>query len=129
MQAEDAALRGCTEVRVDQRRCTYMDSTFIGTLLLLHRRLMYAGALALICPSPACQKLLGDLCLERVLISEDSEELPETAWLDLPSHAEVTRPFASSILEAHVALAELTAPTGAPFQGVVQCLARDIELS
>src|SRR5579862_6413419 len=52
-RAEQALAAGVQAVRVDLRRCTYMDSTFLGTLLFLYRTMAPKGpgAFALVSPS------------------------------------------------------------------------------
>src|SRR4051794_25047782 len=51
---------GQPAVRFDLRHCTYLDSTFLGTLLLLHRAALASGRtrIVLLDPTPACQNIL-----------------------------------------------------------------------
>src|SRR5436309_2251239 len=63
--AEQALAGGATALRVDLRRCTHMDSTFLGTLLQLKRAAGRKGAsLVLVSPSPECHELLRQMALE-----------------------------------------------------------------
>src|SRR5262245_2184150 len=66
-QAEQALAGGATPVRVDLRHCTYMDSTCMGTLLYFVRLAgqLGPGGMALVCPSLQCQRLFGDMGLDR----------------------------------------------------------------
>src|SRR4051794_8466424 len=75
--AEQALAQGATDVCVDLRRCSYMDSTFMGTLLFLQRALARAGRgrFALVAPSAACNQLIEQMGLADVYPVVDAEEL------------------------------------------------------
>src|SRR5262245_25812536 len=64
--AERALASGVTSLRVDLRRCTYMDSTFLGTLLCLKKTVDQRGEgnFALASLSPQCQRLIRQMGLE-----------------------------------------------------------------
>src|SRR5262245_16667130 len=69
---------GAQSLRVDLRRCTYMDSTFLGTLLYLHHTLQRrkSGEFALVSPSPACLRLFQQMGLEDAYTVVTADELP-----------------------------------------------------
>ena len=55
---EERVGRGCTCVWIDLSRATHLDSTFIGTLLILNRRLLAGGGerIMLAAPSAAAER-------------------------------------------------------------------------
>ena len=60
-------------LRIDLAHCTYMDSTFIGTLIFLKRLLAKAqGSFVLIHPSPECRQLLMKMGIARPSVSSMS---------------------------------------------------------
>src|SRR5262245_54518955 len=66
--AERCLENGINSVRIDLRDCTYMDSTFLGTLLTLKKFLAQRqGEMILIAPSPSCCRILQQMGLTEVL--------------------------------------------------------------
>jgi anti-anti-sigma factor len=93
-------------VYADLSRCDYMDSTFIGLLVAVDKRLRktFGGRLHLLRPSAACREILAQVGLESYLQIEDGP-------VDLPARMEEVaavkeRPGADFILSAHEALME-----------------------
>src|SRR5688572_32738183 len=86
-RAERALADGVRKLHVDLRHCSYMDSTFLGTLLLLMRavRPLERGEFALVSPSAECRQLLAKMHLDSVYSFLDLEELPAYLWTDLPA--------------------------------------------
>jgi anti-anti-sigma factor len=98
--------RATPAVFADLSRCDYMDSTFIGLLVAIDKRLRKASGarLHLLRPSPACREILTQIGLQSYLMIEDGQvELP--ARMDEVSPA-AERPGADFILDAHEALME-----------------------
>jgi len=92
-------------VFVDLSRCTYIDSTFIGLLVAIDRKLQRGsgGRLHVIDPSPECLELFRQLGLQDILLVEaGGARQPEMKSLDAPSG----RPGADFVLRAHEALME-----------------------
>jgi anti-anti-sigma regulatory factor len=92
-------------VFVDLSRCAYMDSTFIGLLVAIDRKLQRGsgGRLHVIDPSPDCLELFRQLGLQDLLLLEyGGVRPPEMKSLDAPSG----RPGAEFVLRAHEALME-----------------------
>ena len=93
-------------VFVDLSRCDYMDSTFIGLLVAIDRRLRKGsgGRLHVLRPSERCRELLHQMGLIELLLVED-------APVDPPEHMEEVekpagRPATEFVLRAHEALME-----------------------
>src|SRR3977135_3740016 len=66
--AEQSLTVGTTALSVDLRRCTHMDSTFLGTLLVLKRLVerREEGTFVLTSPSAQCRQLLREMGLEKI---------------------------------------------------------------
>ncbi len=92
-------------VFVDLSKCTYMDSTFIGLLVAMDRKLQKGsgGRVHVTDPSPACLELFRHLGLQEILLVETGGNCPpEMRSLEAPSE----RPGADFVLRAHEALME-----------------------
>jgi anti-anti-sigma factor len=127
--AEQGLASGVTTLWVDLRRCTFMDSTFIGTLLFLkreaHRR--PNGEFALVSPSEQCCKLFKQMGLEGVFPIITAEDFPPDAGTELTGGKDDLSAFKRNVVQAHQELASLEGPAGEPFRAVVRCLAKDLE--
>jgi anti-anti-sigma factor len=93
-------------VFVDLSQCDYMDSTFIGLLVAMDRRLRKGsgGRLHVVRPSGACRELLRQMGLEELLVVDDTAmELPVSMEeVEKPQG----RPATEFVLRAHEALME-----------------------
>ena len=98
--------RAVPAVYVDLSRCDYMDSTFIGLLVAIDKRLRKAsgGRLHLLRPSPACREILEQIGLQSYLMIQDEQMEPPARMEEVSPVAE--RPGADFILTAHEALME-----------------------
>src|SRR5262245_45446316 len=66
---------------VDLRHCTYIDSTFLGTLLCLQRELGRAGGqLQLISPSAECRQILAQMGVLDLLCVVEMSEPADMDW-------------------------------------------------
>ncbi len=92
-------------VFADLSRCIYMDSTFIGLLVAIDRKLQKGsgGRLHVVDPSPECLELFRQLGLQEIILVESGGiSGPKMKSLDAPSE----RPGADFVLRAHEALME-----------------------
>jgi anti-anti-sigma factor len=111
---------------VDLRHCTYMDSTFLGTLLYLKRVVeSLGGRFALISPSPACQDELRQMGLDQVLPMVEAPEPPAEQMQALDTGESDLELFRRNLMEAHQELAHLPGPSGTPFREVAALLTQD----
>lgn len=98
--------RDIPAVFVDLSECQYMDSTFIGLLVAMDRRLRNGsgGRLHIVQPTDACRELLQQMALLEVLVVEDSPvRFPERMEeVEKPAG----RPATEFVLRAHEALME-----------------------
>jgi len=124
--AEQMLAGGGATLRVDLRHCTYIDSTFLGTLLHM-RRLSHRDncELVLVSPSAQCCRILQQMGVEECLPSVVAEELEESAWTELPSEADSVETFNRNVIEAHRELANLDSDAGKSMRSVAQCLSKD----
>jgi anti-sigma B factor antagonist len=113
-RVEHSLATGLIALHVDLEECTYMDSTFIGTLLLFKRRLR---EFALVAPSPECCRLLKKMGLVAVFCIIPKEFLPSSLGEVLDSESAGDN-FKRTIVEAHQELASMPGPAGVNFRGV-----------
>jgi anti-anti-sigma factor len=105
-------------LRVDLAGCSYMDSTFIGTLIYLKRQqAKIQGSFALVHPSPECRQLLAKMGIAKIFcIAEESsasddgkmDKAPVGDWQVLPIEpaSPCSVDFKENVVEAHQRLAE-----------------------
>jgi anti-anti-sigma factor len=124
--AERAVAAGTTRICVDLRSCSYMDSTFVGTLLTLRKLLASRchDELVLITPSEACCRILQQMGLLDVLVMQSIEVDPTIVWSDLAAEAPDAGTFKRTIAQAHEELANLPGPAGEQFKAVARCMAQ-----
>jgi anti-anti-sigma factor len=98
--------RAAPAVYADLSQCEYMDSTFIGLMVAIDKKLRKTsgGRLHLLRPSPACREILSQIGLLTYLLVDDGPA-------EMPLHMEEVvpagdRPGAEFILTAHEALME-----------------------
>jgi len=91
-------------VYVDFALCTYMDSTFIGLLVAMDRRLQKGsgGRLHVMQPSAECLDLFRQLGLQDFLVIDQQPTRPPDGMRELA--ASPVRPGADFVLHAHEAL-------------------------
>jgi anti-anti-sigma factor len=120
---ESFVAEGVSRVRVDLRDCSYMDSTFMGTLLTLQRTLGKSNAtLSLVMPSAACSRILQQMGLADILTAENEPVEWSGEWVVLENQVPDTQSFKRNITEAHEELVRLPGQAGEQFQAVIRCL-------
>ena len=126
--AEQCLTGGMIELSVDLRRCTHMDSTFLGTLLFLKRLVerREEGRFTLISPSPRCRQLLQQMGLAKIFPIVDGEELAASVWSELPNRLEDKAAFKRNVVQAHQELGRLEGPAGETFRELADQLAQEL---
>lgn len=129
--AEKALAAGARCLRFDLRQCTYMDSTFLGTLLIVQRavRKNQGAEFFLVSPSDECRKLLHQLGVVEVFPCMACAEETAVAWTELARTLDDVGAFNRNVVQAHRELAELGGSAGAAFEPVARCLERDLKES
>ena len=124
-QAETCLSGGTLRIDVDLRDCVYMDSTFLGTLLLMKKQLgERQGRFSLVAPSQACTKLLRQMGLDDYLGEHADVVSPLTGWVELPTGSNDSQTMRRTVEQAHQELAGLPGKPGAQFEEVLRCMNR-----
>jgi anti-anti-sigma regulatory factor len=125
--AEEALARGVQTLRVDLRQCTYLDSTFLGTLLCLQRAAhrLEGRRFALVSPSADCCRLLRQLGVEDFFATEVRDDPAPEDWTELTAERDSACAFNQNVLQAHEELANLGGTAGQVFGPVARQLRRE----
>jgi anti-sigma B factor antagonist len=124
--AEQKLAAGCPSVEIDLRHCSYLDSTFLGTMLFLLRACKGRCKFKLVSPSPPCQEILHQMKMDLVYPIGWEDEPAADEWRDLPP-AEDGDAFRFNAVDAHSELARLPGAAGDPFRKVVKGLIDEIQ--
>jgi len=118
-----------TKIWVDLRHCTYIDSTFLGTLLFLQRAVVrrVEGEFRLICLSPQCTNLFQQMGVQDIFQIISTEESAEIPWVPLTKEPDDGQRLQRNVLEAHEELAGLPGSAGEPFRAVARCLKKEMD--
>jgi anti-anti-sigma regulatory factor len=115
-------------VTADLSACEYLDSTFLGCLVDLHRR---AGKCTpprfrVVAPPDKVQKLLHPMRLELVL--RPSAEAPQVLgeYVALPAAEPGSPDVMRHVMECHRLLAETGAPQKAAFAAIADSIEREL---
>jgi anti-sigma B factor antagonist len=124
--ADQGLARGVAVLRVDLRHCSYMDSTFLGTLLCLQRGLAGRGRgeVVLVSPSPEISRLFQQMGVDDLFPVRVEEESREGDWKELGTGPEDLPTCKGLVVQAHQELATLPGPAGETFRQVVRTLAK-----
>lgn len=116
-------------VRMDLCRCTYMDSTFLGTLLFLHRAAGQRGPghFCLVSPSPECCRQLQQMGLLEVFPIADAEPFPDSSWQTLTEPPADRDVFKWNVVQAHQELANVGGAVADSFRSLANVLASEID--
>lgn len=126
--AEKCLSSGVAALQLDLSRCTYMDSTFLGTLLHLERATEKAkqSGFALVAPSPECCQLLRQMGLEELFPVVPAKESVDDTWTPLSQEPEDRDLFRWNVVQAHQELGRLKSPAGEEFRSVATALVAEI---
>ncbi len=125
--AEKALADGAATLRIDLSGCSYMDSTFVGTLLFFRSLLSRQGRgeITLLSPSEPCRELLQQMGLNALFSIVAAAPPPTVGWTEVPCEPDDGEAWKHQIIDAHQELANLDGPVGESFREVVRCLAQD----
>jgi anti-anti-sigma factor len=126
MLLDPADAAGPPAVHVDLSACSYMDSTFIGLLVAVDRRLhrASAGRLHVISPSAAARDILGQIGLmDFFLVVEEGPAEPALMREITPTGE---KPAAEFVLKAHEALMETSEEARKKFALLKEMLERKL---
>jgi anti-anti-sigma factor len=125
--AEEALAKGATCLRVDLGNCRYMDSTFIGTLLVLQRAVKSTGTFALVTPSPECQRILERMALACLFPVVAAAKAETDFWEKADATSGDRECLKYHVCDAHEALVDVGGKTAEPFRAVAASLKRELE--
>lgn len=116
---------------IDLSECSFLDSTFLGHILVLHKQLELGAAnssFVLVRPSEAVMHMLDESGLAEVLsIVEDCpQRIGEFIPLDL-TEADAES-FARHVLQCHQRLAEIPGPNQEVFKNVVRHMLDELDV-
>jgi anti-anti-sigma factor len=125
---EHCCAHGTNAVWVDLRHCTHMDSTFLGTLLVLKRAVeqQEQGKFALISPSPQCCRVLQHMGLDEFFSIVTEQEPEASDWTELKSESDDLTAFKRNVVQAHQELARLEGPAGESFRALADHLTGEL---
>lgn len=118
------------QIVVDLSDCEYLDSTFLGCLIMLHKRGQAGPAgFHVVADAAARRRLLEPVRLEQVLKFVDA--MPECIGdpVELPVTQLERREFAEHLLETHRKLAELGGPAADTFRAIANRLKQELDES
>jgi len=125
--AHDALTNGARVV-VDLSECSYLDSTFLGCLVGLHKHPGAWGSRTFVVAAslPVRQKLLGPTRLDRVLLFSDESPVACGEVVPLTSQQLNPSEFGHHVMQCHERLAELGGEDSAKFEQIAKQLAREL---
>jgi anti-anti-sigma regulatory factor len=116
---------------IDLDGCAYLDSTFLGCLIDLHRRHGFKPPvrMMLVAGPEARKRLLAPNCLDGLF--NYAPAAPETIGkeLELPAVTLDREEMGRHVLECHRRLIEVGGPAQAALEGVVERLAHELSVS
>lgn len=122
------ALESGQAVRVELCACSYLDSTFMGTLLGISRAAKESRSheFTLVAPSPECKALIEQMGLDRLIPIATPGEERDDPWEELPvsDPADATPAMIQeTVVRAHENLAQAPGPAAQPFKAIAAKLA------
>ncbi len=114
-------------VYVDLSECRYMDSTFIGLLVAIDKKLQKGsgGRLHLLRPTRECRDILAQMGLKNYLLIEERDVQAPADMAVLAPNTE--RPGADFILKTHEALMETSEEARRKFALLKETLERKLK--
>jgi hypothetical protein len=121
------AIEDGADVWLDLSACDYLDSTFLGCLVLLQQRGRRGrGSFAVLADETVRHKLMSSVQLEPLLQFAPSCPPCSGAAVTLPVVNLPRSEFGHHLLETHRNLAELGGPAAASFRSVAQQLEKEL---
>lgn len=113
---------------IDLSACEYLDSTFLGGLVDLHRHygFLRPSRFLLVAPPEVRKRVLAPNCLDNLFdyLEDDPGVIGED--MVLPTLSLTREELGLHVLDCHRRLVELGGPAQAAFQGVVDRLAEEL---
>lgn len=119
-----------TKITFDMSECSWMDSTFMGTLAMLGLRANKAGiSIEMHNMGQKNKDLVRDLGIDGLFkFEDDTETSPNlTNWTNLTSSQPSQQSTAETILAAHETLAQVDDSNAQKFGKVIEMVKKDLE--
>jgi anti-anti-sigma regulatory factor len=118
-----------SSITVDLRSCQYLDSTFLGCLVRLHRRAAGAppASLSVIVDDSGRRRLLAPTRLDAVLRLTDVAPEVLGSFVPIRRGQLSETQFGRHVAESHEALAELPCDHARLFRDIADRLARELQ--
>ena len=113
-------------VVIDITQCDYLDSTFMGCLIWLHKYAESGSRLKFYATPEKTRELFSFCMLDRVLNIVDARPEPTDEFLVLTMVDIESSELGRHIAECHQRLAELGSKEAAKFRSIADRLARDL---
>ena len=121
-------------ITVDLSGCDYLDSTFLGCLVEMQRRLtktpaapgMNGPRFVVSAPAEKVKKLLSPTKLDGVLKTTAEPPQLAGAWVELPATDPASPDLIRHVMECHRRLAELGGPQQAAFAAIADNIEREL---
>ena len=122
----DCLAKQSVKLTIDLEGCVYLDSTFLGCLVELHRRLG-AARLSLVACEAGRKKLLAGMKLDRLFSIVESP--PDTVGSTAALSAEVldSRDLGQHAMHCHRELARLGGPNQEIFERIAEQLEQELK--
>jgi len=115
-------------VVLDLNDCTYLDSTFLGCVVILHQQAKASGAnFAVWAESPVQDQLLKPSQLHQLLRFVEPPPTGLSEAVELPVVNSDESELCKHLCDAHRALAELGGPAAETFRRIADDLAKEME--
>lgn len=113
---------------IDLSNCTYLDSTFLGTLISMHRRFSKpAERFFLAAPSEKCKAVFRSNRLDTLLKIRPDKPRLTTEPIALPAVDVTARGIGEHVMESHERLVELGGENARAFAAIVQKLRGELK--
>lgn len=114
------------KVFLDIADCSYVDSTFLGTLIDLHRS-GDSKRFSLIAPAEHRQKLLGIARLDKLIAGVDTAPATVGESHAIPSLEATPKEIVKHVMECHRRLAEVDCPMRQIFARIADQMEKELE--
>lgn len=115
-------------VVLDLSTCAYVDSTFLGCMMDLHRTAGGDGKrFAIAAPVETRKKLLGIARLDRLLRGIDTAPAPAGDFVSVPASDAPPREILRHVMECHQQLAQVDCPMKNIFARIATQMQRELE--
>ena len=113
----------------DLSECNYIDSTFVGTMLLIDNKLKkYSeNKMVISCPTRSCMDILSQMSLDRYFIIDDVKIIADNNQKITVENEEIGElDKAQFLLRAHKALSDINDSNKEKFELVIKLLQEEI---